>query len=164
MKKVILIILGLIFTVSFSCKEKELSKANYACESQKFINMKLTPGLLYGISLGYGKQHLNNSKIESILNIHYNEGTIINNIKVAGIYFQRNVFLNESKNGIFGVINCGIDYAVVRRNSKNNVGFVPNISFGMGYSFPISSKSFIRLDFDIGYKLYFCNLNVSLIF
>lgn len=166
MNKIIYVLLGLILIVPLFGEENVFKEDNILSKSRKFFIIKFTPGLLYGASIGYGKQHIiNDTRVESICNLHYNEGTIIEEMKVGGIYLQRNAYLKKNRNGLYGILNCGIDYAIVENSTKEkNEGFVPNISFGTGYSLPVSSKSFLRIELDIGYKLYFTNLNFAIIF
>ena len=117
--------------------------------------------MLYGSSIGYGKQHIiRDKRVESIWNLHYNEGRVIQEFKVGGLYYQYNFFINENRYGLFGLLNLGLDYASINKDEK----FAPNISFGTGYSFPLSTKSFLRLELDFGIKLYVTNLNLVIIF
>jgi hypothetical protein len=159
--KLIFIILILIITIPLLANENHFSKSVQQNYSNTFKIIKLSPGLLYGASIGLGKQNIiNESRVESIIAIHYNEGSIIQNLKAAGLYYQYNVFLKKERKGLFGLLNLGLDYALINETTK----VAPNLTFGSGFSFQIGSKSFLRFELDLGIKLFLTNLNVVIIF
>ncbi len=162
MIKKVLLLFGLILIVTLFGGENDLEEAKILINSGEFFIIKFSPGLLYGATIGYGKQHIiNETRVESILNLHYNEGRIIQGFKVGGLYYRYNFFLNKNRGGLFGLLNLGIDFAVIGEGDEK---IVPNISFGSGYSFRVNPKLFLRIELDIGMKLYLTNLNFAIIF
>lgn len=162
MIKKVLLLFGLILIVTLLGGENDLEEAKILTNSGEFFLIKFSPGLLYGATIGYGKQHITkDTRVESTWNLHYNEGRVIQGFKVGGLYYQYNFFLNRDRCGLFGLLNLGLDYAQINEKNKK---IAPNITFGSGYSFKVSSKLFFRLELDIGIKLYFTNLNLVIIF
>jgi len=126
--------------------------------SYSFICATISPFLLYGCSLGFGKYFINkdiNKMNESIWNIHYNQAENITLIGITsiydfGVYYQKNCFISTDRNGFFGLLIYGIDCMVQKNNKKTTYTPCPNLAVGGGYSVKLSKETFLRISLDIG--------------
>jgi len=162
MKEIIIISLALILVFPLFGEENIVTKTNKIYHSRNFSIIKFSPGLLIGASIGYGKQDTVKGKnVEYIFNLYYNQGAVIEKMKVGGLYLQYNVYIRENRKGIYTILNLGIGYAVINDKKER---LVPNVSLGLGYNLPINEKSFLRFEIDGGIKLYIATLSFAIVF
>jgi len=140
--------------------------------SNSFICVSISPFLLYGGSLGFGKYFVNKDidrMNENIWIIHYNQAENIALIEMTtiydfGVYYQKNCFISTNRNGLFGLLIYGIDCMVQKKNKKTTYTPCPNLAVGGGYSVKLSKDTFLRISLDIGIKCLWTNLNLTIIF
>lgn len=139
---------------------------------EKTCNANLSVGLVNGGSIGYGKiKYREKSTTEFTINLHYHTCHYFYN---TGIYSQTNVFRNKQRRGFFYLVAGGFDYTKGETplfsyggstdDTDTYEGFFPNITAGLGYSFPINKHVSWRIYWDIGLKKSISNLNFSVNF
>jgi len=178
MKK-ISVILFLFFVNLIFAQELSLENSKIFASKQKnhFLCLQISPGLLYGASVGYGKIiSTKTAIIENIWQIHYHQG---GDFVATGLILQANLFKSKERKGFYFLANGGFDYTKRKHlfnfgsiggteeddnEEKIYNGFFPNLSLGFGYSKKISKSSYLRISLDIGFKVLISNLNFSYCF
>ena len=141
--------------------------------------LKVSPGILWGGSIGYGKLIGNRLGVnEMTLQYHYHtQGAFM----ATGLFIQGNMFKTIDRTGWFLQGIFGLDYTHRKDlftfgdpggsnasdhdiTSKIYKGLYPNMAVGFGISSKKTDNSYFRITFDIGYKILICNLNLEYCF
>ncbi len=164
---------GLIYSMNTESGNLQIiDKTEKTIRKKGYFHANLSPGLLPGLSFGYGWIESGSSKYfkEYIPTFHI---SYLGSVSAIGIFLQMNYFKNITRKGLFWMVIAGIDYGITEpfiadpgggpsKDKKVNSLF-PNLSIGGGYSFKIGKDSFFRISFDVGIKLIISNLTFSVI-
>ncbi len=139
--------------------------------NQKYISLSplISPRICLGIISTYKieNQHLQ----EAIIYLHAFD--TFSAYKVYGIATRNNTyFLRNTKHGFFGLWNFGFDFIQMEHlfsdpggSNGNEEGIITsgfiNLTVGLGYSFQMKNDSYIRLEWDVGFKWFLSNIFVS---
>ncbi len=140
--------------------------------NQKYISISplISPRICLGLASTYKleNQHLQ----EAIIYLHACD--TFSAYKVYGIATRNNTyFLRNTKHGFFGLWNFGFDFIQMEDwtfnpggpNSDDDEGIITtgfiNLAVGLGYSFQMKNDSYIRLEWDVGFKWFLSNIYIS---
>ncbi|MEA2097368.1 MAG: hypothetical protein U9P73_11860 [Candidatus Cloacimonadota bacterium] len=139
---------------------------------QKYISISplISPRICLGLTSTY---KLENQHLQEAI-IYFHAFDTFSTYKVYGIATRNNTyFLRNTKHGFFGLWNFGFDFIQMESinfniggsnsNDKNEIitqGFV-NLAIGLGYSFKLKNDSYIRLEWDVGFKWFLSNIYIS---
>jgi len=144
-------------------------------DNDSIYNFGVSLGVASGCTIGVGKIQDFEKKSKGITyNFHYLQNS---DYFVTGFYYQINSYRHNQRKGFFTVIIAGVDYIkgeeepliVFNPGGPNQSdydkrkidGLFPNLTFGLGYSIPISQKNRFLIFLDLGFKKTITNLNFS---
>ena len=179
MKKKISVVLFIFLITLFYAEEFKKENLNVLASKQKnhFVCLTISPGILLGGSIGYGKLlQTKTGIIENIWQLHYHQA---NDFMATGLLLQANIFGSKERKGFYFLASGGFDYTKRKdlfifgnpggpdegeNEVKKYQSFFPNIAIGFGYSKKVSSNSYLRISLDLGFKVLISNLNFSYCF
>ncbi len=157
---------------------------NVSFDNQLTKESKANPVSFYSsVSLGiisYANLGISRTKLTKKFTkeIHYilHSGSYFKSIAkepyIYGLYIKTNYFKNPEKKGSYFYFDIGLDQYYVSHSQSWFSGaetgekkyILPNIAFGVGYSFHIGKNSFFRISGDFGIKMVLFNLNIEYVF
>ena len=170
----ILLILSFLLVWNFLFAQTKTPDENDSIKfkfDQKYISISplISPRICLGIISTYKleNQHLQ----EAIIYLHAFD--TFSAYKVYGIATRNNTyFLRNTKHGFFGLWNFGFDFIQMEplfsdpggsngdEEGLITSGFI-NLTVGLGYSFQMKNDSYIRLEWDFGFKWFLSNIYIS---
>lgn len=179
MRKITLITLLVFFTSSLLIAEEITFKEKFKSGNKEIANVfkndkyiALSPLISPRICLGIvkSKKLSDDRYFESIFYVHAFDTFSV--FKVYGVAYRANAFISDNtRSGVYLLANGGVDYIQYDTgyfcfgsencNSKiKGIGFV-NAALGVGYSFELKNDSYLRLEWDIGWKWFLSNIYIS---
>ena len=171
MKQSILIVISIILLTGSTlfCTNDE----NDMITGRKVFLTGITGSYFSGVEFGIGREYTNpKRKTESYLMFHLSTEPRFSSV-TGGISHQKNIFMTQlNTEGFFFRYNVGVDLYHTENwtnpfsggHKRSHTIVIPRVSCGFGTSILLQDQTYLRLSTDIGIKILFASLNISLTF
>ena len=170
----ILLILSFLLVWNFLSAQTRTPDENDSIKfkfNQKYISVSplISPRICLGLT---STCKLENQHLQETI-IYFHAFDTFSTYKVYGIAARAHQFFAKNqKTGFFWIMNAGFDYIQMEPlfsdpggsnvvDDEIDARIAPNLTIGLGYSIKLENNSYIRLEWDVGYKWFISNIYIS---